>query len=126
MADILLHLWRTVGDFGTDNSFFGMTQGGVINDSNISARSSGTMERFILRILDNTSLSLVTLDFLINGIVIPNSQIQILGVGQTGTFLPISQLPVPFLTDDNLVIRLTGINVGAIRAEIDMDLKFTI
>ena len=125
MTDVLLHLWRASADYLTNNVFMGMIQQGAQNDATISARGNGTFERFILRILTNTSTDLVTLDFLLNGIVQPNSRIQILNVGETGIFLPISQLPQSFFKDDELVVRLTGISVGNIRAEIDFDLKFT-
>lgn len=142
MGDVLLHLWRTIGDYGSNNSFFGMTkQAAAIKDANISARSNGTFERFILRIVPsgapnfptgNESASLVKLDLLINGIVIPNSHIEIDFIGQTGTFLPISQLPVPFLKDDDIAVRLTGMSpvipnpFPFLRAEIDFNLKFDI
>jgi len=142
MGDVLLHLWRTILDATTNNSFFGMDQQrAVLKDAVISARSNGTFERFILRIVPdgspnfgsgNASNSIVTLDLLINGIVIPNSKIEIDFVGQTGTFLPISQLPVGFFKDDEIAVRLTGMSpvnpnpFPFVRMEIDFNLKFDI
>lgn len=130
MVEILLHLWRGSGDYSVNDSYFGMMQQAIQDEASISLRGNGTFERFILRILDNTSTSLVTLDFLLNGIVQPNSRIQIISSGETGIFLPISQLPQPFFKDDLLVLRLTGMSGGpapggVIRAEISFDLKFT-
>jgi len=127
MTDTLLNLQRIVGDFGQAIQFFGMTRGFGQNVANINARSNGTFQRFILRILDNTSEGIVTVDFLKNGVVQPNSKIQINVIGQTGIFLPISQLAVGFLQDDNIVVRLSGISgppLARIRAEIDFDLQF--
>ena len=130
MVEVLLHLWRGSSDYSQDDSYFGMVQQGSQDDASISVRGNGTFERFILRILDNTSTSLVTLDFLLNGVVQPNSRIQIISSGETGIFLPISQLPQPFFKDDLLVLRLTGLTGGPppgglVRGEISFDLKFT-
>lgn len=125
MVEVLLHLWRASADYLSNNVFMGMVQQGSQADATIHARGNGTFGRFILRILDNTSTSIVTLDFFKNGILQPNSRIKINGVGQIGTFLPISQLPQSFLADDEIVVKLTGINVGGIRGEVSFDLRFT-
>jgi len=134
----LLYLMRLIGDF-SQNTFFGMTRGFGQAEATISARSNGTFERFILDIIPsgapnfpsgNTSGLLVTLDLLINGVVQINSRIIINSVGQTGTFLPTSQLAVPFLKDDDIVVRLTGMAAippaafPFLRAEINFDLRF--
>lgn len=127
MAETLLNLQRIVGDFGQSIQFFGMTRGFTQADATISARSNGTFQRFILNIIDNSSEGIVTLDFLKNGVVQPFSKIQINVIGQTGIFLPISQLAVGFLQDDDIVVRLSGISgppLARVRAEIDFDLQF--
>jgi len=140
MAPTLLNLQRVIRDF-SQNTFIGMTVNFGQAEATISARSNGTFERFIMRIVPsgapnfpsgNESNSLVTLDLLINNVVQPNSKIQITGIGQTGTFLPISQLPVGFLKDDDIVVRLTGMSpippapFPFVRMEIDYDLKFDV
>jgi len=138
MAETLLNLQRIIGDF-SQNEFFGMTKGFGQAEATISARSNGTFERFRMIIVPsgapnfpsgNESNSLVTLDLLINNVVQPNSKIQITSIGQTGTFLPISQLPVGFLQDDDIVVRLTGMSAippspfPFVRMEVNFDLKF--
>jgi len=138
MTATLLSLQRIIRDF-SQNTFMGMTLNFGQAEATISARSNGTFERFIMRIVPsgapsfptgNQSNSLVTLDLLINGVVQPFSKIQITTIGQTGTFLPISQIPVGFLKDDDIVVRLTGMTpippatFPFVRMEIDYDLRF--
>ncbi len=126
MTDILLHLWRVSFRYSTASGpFFQMndTRQSARHRQEYFARGIGTADRFILRIYDNPSTSPMTWTFQVNGVI--KATISILA-GQIGTFLPASQLPVPFAKDDLLVIGISGqAGPDNVRAEIDLDLKFT-